>query len=163
MSVSSLNATISVCTDYNYYYYYYGYQNITVSAIHFSLLIHNIPMDQTLPSIRSQYFYIYYSFFDSNSYTYYPYNKNFANYYGSIYGPATIVALNYTRFTGNNPISMPFSIKVNDFSINFTSSYQYNYFGVTFTAFYTLYCPYKTPYLLNDTCYDVCPTGTKTN
>jgi len=150
-------------------YWSYNHQYFNLNTIHFNILIHNRSQDTALPYIRSHYYNLSGSDYNNLVYSYQGYSQydsccfNKPNYYGLIYGPSTLYSVNYTKIwgVGQSSVYIPqYSVSVNDYSLNFTSSY-YNNFGVTITSFYTYYCPFTTPYLLNSSCYDVCPSGTQ--
>lgn len=95
-NVSSLPVQVYACSYNSYYYGPY----FVINGLFFNILIHNRSQDPTLPYIRSSYYYLNFSEYDSSVYNYfgfsvyengyyywwgYQYPK--PNYYGLIYGP----------------------------------------------------------------------------
>lgn len=143
---------VRILATNNNYYVKYPSQNASITGIYFNILIFNISNDRLLlPYIKGSYSNVTAISSDSSG-SYYYVNAI------SFYNPSTLISLNLTRFSTNSEFTLSIS---DNFNISSTDSNQQ--FGVTILWFYTDYCPYSTPYRLNNICYNVCPNDTSTN
>jgi len=147
-NISNLPAKLYACS------YNYLYTNLTINGAYFNVLIYNRSRDPTLPYIDSYIYYYSWRNAQNNQPVYSDSTKT------SSYWPSTLVSVNYTNFYG----TLQFTLGFSDYSFNLsTTNTNFLQLGITTTWLYTYYCPYLTPYLVNNTCYDVCPNGGSIN
>jgi hypothetical protein len=78
-----------------------------------------------------------------------------------LYSQTTVASIYSVHFEGDTFLNYTFTFNSPD-SVTLASSNRDVYFKSMVLQFFTLYCHYNTPFLLNSTnvCYDVCPADT---